>query len=362
MKFLFFFCGETRVSTVQHFNSSSSSPLSTSHRFACAYHSPRHIGHKSTGTHSNGGVGTPPFPAVGENAEGDPAANMVECEEDVERAVREERMGSDRSKNVHSSCSCLILPALQDSSLLDSAEPAVDLTWCSGRDVPWHLVLEGKMRSSLYYLKTCINRKADMHRMIEKYARKFPGSQIMSAIPRTHIVDLVELQEEEEELCDHLENIKHELEKDGNLWVLKASDSNRGLHPLMFVLVFMILVVVSLPSGQDVHLFSLDEIAKPKMMDILKSSQSNVWLLQVTSLLFLGEILTSYRGVSIPRCCMPHTADILRVADQKLRYRDRKFHLRVLAVAKGDLEVKTDEGEEEGRKGENVQRGRWKKD
>ena len=116
----------------------------------------------------------------------------------------------------------------QDSSVLDSADPAVDLTWCSGRDVPWHHVLEGRIGSNLYYLKTCINRKADMHRMIEKHARKSPGTRLMSSIPTTYVVDLVELREDEEDVTEYLEQLKEKLNKDGDLWVLKASDSNRG--------------------------------------------------------------------------------------------------------------------------------------
>jgi tubulin--tyrosine ligase len=184
---------------------------------------------------------------------------------------------------------------LEDTELLDSAAEAaqIDLVWCAGRDVPWMQVLEGATGASVFYLRTAINRKADMHQMIEKYLthKKLgnPRSILRSCVPETHIIDLVELREDEEDLGEHLLERKGELHgRDGcPLWVLKASDSNRG---------------------QDVHLFSAGDIGSQAMLDIIQGSQSSTWLLQ--------------KFVASP-----------------LLFRERKFHLRVIALACGDLRV-----------------------
>ena len=70
----------------------------------------------------------------------------------------------------------------EDSGKLDVEDLDADLLWCSGRDIPWKRVLEGEVRANAYYLKTALNRKADMHRMCTKFARK--GSRLCSIHPR----------------------------------------------------------------------------------------------------------------------------------------------------------------------------------
>lgn len=60
--------------------------------------------------------------------------------------------------------------------------------------------------ANAYYLKTGLNRKADMHRMCCKHCSK--GGQgvqaLQAALPETHIIDLADLEEEDETLEDLL--------------------------------------------------------------------------------------------------------------------------------------------------------------
>jgi hypothetical protein len=182
---------------------------------------------------------------------------------------------------------------VEDTELLDSDAAQIDLVWCAGRDVPWMKVLEGSTSASVFYVRTGINRKADMHIMVDKYINNKkngnPHSILKSTIPETHIIDLSELEEDEEDLGEHLQEVRGKLHGRSGcpLWVLKASDSNRG---------------------QDVHLFTSDDIGSPEMLSTIKASQSTTWLLQ--------------KFVASP-----------------LLFRERKFHLRVLALACGDLRV-----------------------
>ena len=182
---------------------------------------------------------------------------------------------------------------LEDSELLDNNAAEIDLVWCAGRDVPWLKVLEGSTSASVFYLRTGINRKADMHRMIEKYITNKkngnPDSILKTSIPETHLLDLNELAEDGQDLAQHLLEVKGKLHGRSGcpLWVLKASDSNRG---------------------QDVHLFNSSDIGLQAMLNTIQGSQSTTWLLQ--------------KFVSSP-----------------LLFRERKFHMRVIAMACGDLRV-----------------------
>ena len=182
---------------------------------------------------------------------------------------------------------------VEETEVLDDAAAEIDLVWCAGRDVPWMKVLEGATGASVFYVRTGINRKADMHRMVEKYLthKKLgnPTSVLRTSVPETHLIDLNELEEDEEDLAEHLLGVRGELLGRGGcpLWVLKASDSNRG---------------------QDVHLFSAGDVGSPEMLATIRASQSTTWLLQ--------------KFVASP-----------------LLFRQRKFHLRVIALACGDLRV-----------------------
>jgi len=182
---------------------------------------------------------------------------------------------------------------VEDTEILDNDIAKIDLVWCAGRDVPWMKVLEGATGSSVFYLRTGINRKADMHRMVEKYLTNKkngnPHSILKRSVPETHLIDLNELAEDEEDLQEHLLGVKDKLYGRSGcpLWVLKASDSNRG---------------------QDVHLFSSGEIGSTAMLSTIQASQSTTWLLQ--------------KFVASP-----------------MLFRERKFHLRVIALACGDLRV-----------------------
>ena len=180
---------------------------------------------------------------------------------------------------------------VEDTEVLDDETAKIDLVWCAGRDVPWMKVLEGSTGASVFYIRTGINRKADMHLMVEKYLTNKkqgnPESILKTSIPETRIIDLNELEEDDEDLSEHLLELNIELHGKSacSLWVLKASDSNRG---------------------QDVHVFSSG--GSPEMLSTIKSSQSTTWLLQ--------------KFVASP-----------------LLFRERKFHLRVVALACGDLRV-----------------------
>jgi len=175
----------------------------------------------------------------------------------------------------------------QDVELLDQKDPGVGLVWCSGRDVPWQHVLNGTMRSNVYYLKTGLNRKADMHQMLDKYQRNFSSTVLHECVPETHILDLNEMEEEDEDLADVLSKLRTKLAGSADLWVLKASESNRGM---------------------DVHLFSKDDIGNSAMLGLMTQTESPVWLLQ--------------------KCVHP-----------PLLLRGRKFHMRANVLALGDLAV-----------------------
>ena len=123
---------------------------------------------------------------------------------------------------------------VEETEALDDGAAEIDLVWCAGRDVPWMKVLEGATGASVFYVRTGINRKADMHRMVEKYLthKKLgnPDSVLRTSVPETHLIDLNELEEDEEDLAEHLLGVRKMLKGKGGcpLWVLKASDSNRG--------------------------------------------------------------------------------------------------------------------------------------
>ena len=56
-------------------------------------------------------------------------------------------------------------------------------------------MLTGSLRANSYYLKTALNRKADMHRMLETYVQREGATSILArALPETHIIDLHELE------------------------------------------------------------------------------------------------------------------------------------------------------------------------
>ena len=182
---------------------------------------------------------------------------------------------------------------VEDTELLDVAAEQIDLVWVAGRDVPWMRVLSGTTSASVFYLRTAINRKADMHRAVEKYLtnKKLgkPDSILRTAVPETHLIDLTELAEDDVDLREHLGDLKMLLHgREGcPLWVLKASDSNRG---------------------QDVHLYTSADIGSEDMLRTISESQSTTWLLQ-------------------------------KFVSEPLLFRQRKFHLRVIAMAVGDLRV-----------------------
>ena len=78
---------------------------------------------------------------------------------------------------------------------MEGDSSGIDLVWCSAKDVPWTRVLTGSLRASSYYLKTALNRKAEMHRMLEAYVQKEGADSVLArALPETHIIDLQELE------------------------------------------------------------------------------------------------------------------------------------------------------------------------
>ena len=101
------------------------------------------------------------------------------------------------------------------------------------------------MRANVHHLKTGLNRKADMHAMLEKHIRRNKDSLLSSSLPETHVLDLNEIMEDGESVEDELLELKEKLKNRAGLWVLKASDTNRGM---------------------DVHLFQWREIASDSMM------------------------------------------------------------------------------------------------
>jgi hypothetical protein len=83
----------------------------------------------------------------------------------------------------------------QDTEILEGDCSGLNLVWCSAKDVPWTRVLTGSLRASSYYLKTALNRKAEMHRMLENYIRREGSTSVLArALPETHIIDLQELE------------------------------------------------------------------------------------------------------------------------------------------------------------------------
>ncbi|KAK3269196.1 hypothetical protein CYMTET_22345 [Cymbomonas tetramitiformis] len=79
----------------------------------------------------------------------------------------------------------------RDWSLQDSAiDKKVTLQWAKARDIEWGRVFDGTMCCNHQYLNTGLTRKADLARVLQRYAEKQPEALLARATPQSFVLDL----------------------------------------------------------------------------------------------------------------------------------------------------------------------------
>ncbi|KAK9804725.1 hypothetical protein WJX72_002205 [[Myrmecia] bisecta] len=128
----------------------------------------------------------------------------------------------------------LVLQAFQRLGVLvvdentDSSDPALALMWAKPRDINWTRALDGSLVVSSYMLHSALTRKADLARCLQRRQRKHQQSHAALSMPLTYIIDADDCESDAGSIPGDLQAAWSAVEREGGLWLLKSSDSNRG--------------------------------------------------------------------------------------------------------------------------------------
>ena len=181
------------------------------------------------------------------------------------------------------------------------------MQWGKARDIAWDAVLgqhpqhdraSPPLAANSLLLKTALTRKADLATLMKRHAKMAgPDAAAPLAVPETHVIDPDDSESDSDDGDDDGEGggkrgcllLPRWLSSAGGAWVLKGSESNRG-EDIVFL------------NAED----SAERAAAERVM-AAEAGSSAAWVLQ------------------------------RYVADPALVKGRFKFHLRVMALAVGDL-------------------------
>ncbi|KAK4703299.1 tubulin---tyrosine ligase, partial [Phenoliferia sp. Uapishka_3] len=220
------------------------------------------------------------------------------------------------------------LPDWRVLTTRDAATLEVDLQWSDYDEVDWDAGLgEGRMVNS-YLIRKGLIRKNHLAHTLALYLSKNPTSPLRSATPKTFIFNLSFPDELDELLCDDLYELQESFQSENDhWWILKAALADKGNGIRLFKdregleAIFEEFQPESDDEEDDEDEGDLGELARGiqgayGLATRVDSSQMQEWVIQeyISSPLLLSSPLSS-------------------------NFPPRKFHLRVYAVAVGQLSL-----------------------